>query len=145
MERFWNKVNKQAENGCWEWTASVNNKGYGWFRLDGKNRGAHRVSWMLQHGAVPGGLFVLHRCDNPSCVNPDHLWLGTNADNMRDKVEKGRAPALPGESNGQAKLTEADVIAIRADHRSLRAIAAEYGVSHALIGYIKRGDHWSHI
>jgi hypothetical protein len=149
MERFWSKVNKQAENGCWEWTASKRGRGYGQFKLDGTMATAHRVSWMLEHGPIPAGegyhgTCVLHRCDNPPCVNPDHLFLGTNADNMRDMAEKGRQDAA-GESNGRAKLTEADVHAIRADNRSPRAIAAEYGVSQNQISLIKNRKRWTHI
>jgi len=142
MERFYNKVNKQAENGCWTWTASCFHRGYGQFKLGGTMKSAHRVSWMFEHGPIPAGLHVLHRCDNRRCVNPDHLWLGTHADNMRDKAEKGRAA---GESHPNAKLTEADVHAIRADKRSQRAIAAEYGVSISQIGFIKNRKRWSHI
>ena len=147
MERFWNKVNKQAENGCWEWVAGRFSAGYGGFGLDGKMKYAHRVSWMFEHGPIPDGLFVLHKCDNPSCVNPAHLFLGTHADNMRDKAEKGRAVGIPqpGESHGSAKLTEADVLAIRSDNRIGRVIAAEYGVSREQIWRIKRRENWTHI
>ena len=149
MQRFWNKVNKQ-ENGCWEWTASERDgggRGYGGFWLDGKWRKAHRASWILEHGAIPVGLHVLHHCDNPPCVNPDHLWLGTHADNVRDMHAKGRAASnpQPGESNGHAKLTEADVLAIRADSRYHRVIADEYGVTQPLISLIKNRKRWSHI
>ena len=148
MERFWNKVNKHAENGCWEWAAGpCGHWGYGGFTIDGRSMYAHRVSWMFEHGPIPDGLYVLHKCDNPPCVNPDHLFLGTHTDNMRDMVEKGRARggSLPGESNGQAKLTEADVLAIRADKRTQQAIADEYGVSRRAIGYIKNRKTWTHI
>ena len=145
MERFWNKVNKQAENGCWEWAAYRIRGGYGQFKLDGTMELAHRTSWMFEHGPIPAGLLVLHHCDNPSCVNPAHLFLGTQADNMRDKAEKGRASRLPGESNGMAKLTEADVHAIRSDNRSQRTIAADYGVGKTMIGDIKNRKNWTHI
>jgi hypothetical protein len=146
MQRFWNKVNKQ-ENGCWEWTAHLNTNDYGQFKLDGKLQLAHRASWMFEHGPISDGMHVLHHCDNPSCVNPAHLFLGTHADNMRDMAEKGRAARnpQPGESNGSAKLTEADVLAIRSDKRSQRAIAAEYGVGHSAISLIKNRKVWTHI
>lgn len=90
-ERFWEKVRKS--DGCWEWTGSRNAAGYG--KLSEGAAGsprlrAHRVSWELANGPVPAGLWVLHRCDNPPCVRPDHLWLGTRLDNMQDCARKGR-------------------------------------------------------
>ncbi len=93
-DRFWSKV--AIGDGCWEWRARRNDSGYGQFRLDGKIQHASRVAWVLTHGAIPPETpHVLHNCpdgDNPACVRPSHLWLGTNADNVADKVAKGRAP-----------------------------------------------------
>jgi hypothetical protein len=86
--RFWAKVSKG--DGCWIWTGSRNPKGYGRLNTGNRVRLAHAISWELSHGAVPDGLWVLHRCDNPPCVRPDHLWLGTAADNTADMVAKGR-------------------------------------------------------
>lgn len=95
-ERFWLKVDRSNPDGCWLWIAAVDGKGYGLLaeKTPGSKRvrvhKAHRYSWELVHGPIFGGLFVLHRCDTPECVNPDHLFLGTHADNMRDMVAKGR-------------------------------------------------------
>jgi hypothetical protein len=91
-ERFFEKVAIIPFHDCWEWVAAKNEKGYGKFSIGTThtNLKAHRVSWMLANGSIPDGLFVCHRCDNPGCVRPDHLFLGTPKDNMIDKVRKGR-------------------------------------------------------
>ena len=90
--RFWNKVDKSAgEGSCWNWIAYKKRDGYGWFGVHRKELIlAHRYSWVLSHGAIPAGMNVLHKCDNPACVNPNHLWLGTLADNNKDMCRKGR-------------------------------------------------------
>lgn len=129
--RFWSKVHRQP-NGCWEWTASRLPRGYGRFSLGGKQVGAHRVSWELHHGAIPSGLAVLHRCDNPPCVRPDHLFLGTLVDNIRDMIRKGRDRKARGIGNGRAKLTDEEVAAIRSEvsgGRSQVSVARAFGVS----------------
>jgi len=89
MERFAEKF-VRAESGCWLWKAGMNHAGYGWFNTFGKSRLANRVSWELYCGPIPVGLKVLHHCDVPACVNPEHLFIGTDADNVRDKMQKGR-------------------------------------------------------
>lgn len=86
--RFWSHVDKSGE--CWVWTARKTTKGYGHFSYGGKNRRAHRFAWLITKGHIPNGLFVCHHCDNPSCVRPSHLFLGTHTDNMRDCAKKGR-------------------------------------------------------
>lgn len=97
MERFWKYVDKTVD--CWEWTGSLNNRGYGQFRIEGTTRPAHRVSWELTHGTIPAhdsyhGYCVCHKCDNPRCVRPGHLFLGTHRNNMDDKARKCRAGNL---------------------------------------------------
>lgn len=91
VERFWAKVRKTDD--CWLWTASADGKGYGKMLVDGKLQQAHRLSWLIHTGESPGDWHVCHKCDNPPCVRPDHLFLGTAVDNMRDMHAKGRRPA----------------------------------------------------
>lgn len=93
MKRFWAKVNKT--NGCWLWTGSRKNTGYGQWVMEKKNYLAHRYSWQIHNGDIPAGLCVCHKCDMPLCVNPDHLFLGTQAENMRDMKLKGRSQTGP--------------------------------------------------
>ncbi len=119
-QRFWSKV--QRSDGCWEWQGSLAVGGYGQIMSSRRRCFTHRASWEINVGTIPPGLHVLHRCDNPSCVRPDHLFLGSHADNMADKAAKGRAAR---ERNGNAKLSEADVIAMRFAH----VIAGVTGVS----------------
>lgn len=141
--RFWNKV--QKGEGCWEWQGSTQTFGYG-VVSDGKQRrphSAHRLAWELTHGPITDGLWVLHRCDNPPCVRPDHLFLGTPQDNSSDMVNKGRMRT--GERSPSSKLTESIVRAVRERHaagETQESIALDYGVTRAAIGYIVRGDTW---
>jgi hypothetical protein len=133
--------------GCIEWTGT-RNRGYGYIRRDGKTIRAHRLAYELKHGPIPKGLYVCHRCDNRSCCNTDHHFLGTNADNMADMVSKGRSNKLKGEEHGRAKLTEADVAEILrrlAAGEFQRVIAAAFGISRAAISKIKAGLTWTHV
>ncbi len=132
------------QSGCWVWIGSTNQDGYGLWSAHGEKR-AHRASFVLHHGVIPKGMHVLHTCDNPGCVNPDHLRLGTHQDNMADLRKKGRAYGAAGETNKAAKLTERQAIQIMSDSRSCGVIATEYGVSSATIDNIRNGKTWAHI
>jgi hypothetical protein len=144
-QRFWQHV--LLGDGCWEWTASRRGGGYGQFRPDAKtNVGAHRFSWEVMRGPIPDGLHVLHSCDNPACVNPKHLFLGTPADNLADMTAKGRrarkGPA--GERNAASKLTASQVEEIRSRFvRGNRSeLAKEFGVTVGHINKVARGYQW---
>ena len=136
MDRFWSKADKSGD--CWLWAASKTESGYGKFgwRVDGRHTmaRAHRVAWELTNGPVPTNTNVLHRCDNPSCVNPAHLFLGSQTDNMRDMIHKGRRRA----SVGNARLNDAQVERIRASNERASVLAAEHGVCVSHIHAIKR-------
>jgi hypothetical protein len=148
-DRFWKKVAKG--DGCWNWIGRRNALGYGFLKaLNGRRQvRAHRISWELHFGPIPDGLAVLHRCDNPPCVRPDHLFLGTQTDNMRDMWTKGRGRSdwttHRGAGNGRAKLSEADVLAIRASTESGVALARQYGVTKCSISAVRLQRTWRHL
>jgi len=137
-------------SGCWLWTGSLDGSGYGQIGT-GLNKPkmarAHRASWELHKGQIPEGLCVLHKCDVPSCVNPDHLFLGTFADNTHDMMEKGRwraGPLVPhyGTDHGRAKLTTEQVQHIRKKELLLREYAALYGIGTSQVWRVQRGEQW---
>ena len=133
---------------CWLWTAGQFWNGYGNFRVEGKHLKAHRVSYELFVGAIPPQLCVCHHCDEPSCVRPSHLFLGTHADNMRDREAKRRNRPKHGEANGYSKLTEPLVHEIRRRHKaghSGRSIARELGLNRYTVGDVLRGRTWGHV
>lgn len=147
--RFWEKVDRRSPDECWPWLAFRNESGYGMIRNGPMMALAHRVSHVLHRGErVPVGLQVLHHCDRRSCVNPKHLYVGTNSDNVRDKVTRGRShvpqPKKRGELHPMAKLSNAQVSEMRARatgrHGEGRALAREYGVSAALVCKILKGQ-----
>lgn len=147
--RFWRHVRKG--DGCWEWTSSYFDKGYGQFKAlaDAPPVRAHRFSWELHNGPISEGLKVLHHCDNPPCVRPDHLFLGTPADNAADRNAKGRTAvgdAVGGgwSGTGNRKLTDDDIATIRLRRdETARAIARDYGVSHTTIVRLLNGTSWN--
>lgn len=142
-ERFWAKVSLGLPDDCWEWCASTNRRGYGRFMLAGKSRGAHRVAYFLSHGDL-SKKFVLHRCDNPPCCNPAHLFLGTAQDNMDDMMKKGRhrPVALGGEDHPSAKLDWQTVEFIRSCDIPTTELARQYGVSYHTIYAVRSGANW---
>lgn len=149
-ERFWRKVRKGGPNECWVWTATTNADGYGRFyagvEQGGQLIGAHRFSWELANGRPVGELCVCHHCDNPSCVNPAHLFLGTHVDNMLDRDSKGRRPPPTGTANGRARLSESQIVEIRRFRGERHAdIAARHGVGKSTVTSILLGTTWKHV
>lgn len=151
-ERFWKKVNKSRK--CWEWTACRNERGYGQIRIGRRAVLAHRVSWIIHFGGLSPyidsliSLCVLHKCDNPRCVNPSHLFLGTQQDNVVDKVKKGRQSSPHGEESHLSKLTEEEVNKIRELYKvgtSHKTIAKKFNISESNVGAIIRRETWTHI
>lgn len=138
MERFWSKVDRSPD--CWVWTGAVNDRNrpsYGRIRIDGRTRYTHRLSWEMHHGPVPAGMEVCHTCDNPPCVRPDHLFLGTTSDNQQDACRKGR---------NRRRLNPGAVLIIRelADRGVTgRAMAPVFGVSEQTISMIVRRRTWT--
>ncbi len=130
-------------SGCMEWKFHKGTGGYGNIRVHRKSKRAHRVSYERSIGPIPKGLFVLHRCDNPPCINPDHLFLGTHTDNVQDCIDKGRW--TNGEKNGMSKLTSELVLKIRADERGLQTVADEYQISRSLVSQIRTRAIWKHL
>lgn len=153
-DRFWEKVAKTDDpSGCWVWTATKNNKGYGLLSISAAvgKRLAHRISYEIHFGRIPKGLFVLHSCDNPLCVNPTHLRIGDQTANMADAISRGRKASPPthrGERHPKAKLTAKDVRRIRkqiANGKSPIQIASELGMNKTTIYDIRNRKLWPHV
>lgn len=153
-EKFWPAVAIGGPDDCWEWTKSRSAAGYGSVTFTVPKIGtriASRAAWILTHGPIPKGMNVLHRCDNPPCCNPAHLFLGTQADNVRDMHEKGRAFTIcppQGEDHNHAKLTWADVREIRRLYRprdrefGAHVLARKFGVEPEAVRRLLRGETW---
>jgi hypothetical protein len=157
--KFWSKVDKNAPNGCWEWIGCRTGAGYGQIRISGevgqsKAVSVHVLSWEMANGLVPDGMDVLHHCDNPVCVRPEHLFLGTQHDNVQDMMQKGRYVlgvrlGNQGEKHPLHKLTEKQVLDIKkalADNScSTAELARKYGVAYMTVYSIKRGYNWKYL
>lgn len=141
LQRFWSKVRRGCGKRCWVWTAGKSG-GYGTIYISGLNRKAHRVSYLIHYGSVEDQ--VLHKCDNPSCVRPDHLFPGDQKANMMDMAAKGRSSRLRGALNGNSRLTEPIVAQIKAvlGRASQMAIAGRFGCSQQTISNIATGRGW---
>ena len=160
IARFWSKVEKLEPHQCWEWNSSKD-KGYGVTRVNGAMRKSHRLAWIIRNGSIPDGMCVCHSCDNPSCCNHGHLFLGSNQDNVRDMFSKGREARgdrhgsvthpesrLRGECSHFSRLSEVEVVKIiqRLESGERRPILArEYGVTRHTIGSIHRKETWKHL
>lgn len=154
VKRFWSFVPDRPDVGCWEWQGVRSTRGYGTMRAFGRTLRATHAAVLVTTGELPeAGKYVCHHCDNPPCVRPDHLFVGTPAENMRDCVRKGRNkfPEIPaevkarGSKHGIAKLDEDKVRAIRASPKFINDIAAEYGVCRSTISKIRTRMYWKHV
>lgn len=151
---FWSHVRRG--DGCWEWVGRKDRGGYGLAQAGSRRVRAHRAAWALANNLNPGPLLVCHACDNPPCVNPNHLWLGTFDENMADMVAKGRARtggalavarrrAPRGEDHGRAILTEEQVKEIRASHLSISKAAEAFGIGQSTVANIRQRKSWKHV
>jgi hypothetical protein len=145
-EKFWNQVDVGKNGACWIWKGKKE-QGYGKIYFKGKRRFAHRVAWELTNGSIPEGLLVLHSCDEPACVNPAHLWLGTQADNMKDMREKGRD--VHGEQSPHSRLTEEQVKEILRIHGegklNMKEISKLVDVHYNTVRRIINREDWKHV
>lgn len=144
-DRLERRAMPEPNSGCLLWLGAVNALGYGTLGVGTVTTLAHRAAWLAHRGPIPTGLFVCHKCDVPSCVNPDHLFVGTNQDNMADMAAKGRNRQPKGEKHGRAKLSADDALTIFRSQDATRFLVRRFGVSPALIRMIRRGEIWTSV
>lgn len=142
-ERIERLSKPEPNTGCWIWMGNVRSTGYGEIRINGTKTKAHRASYQAHAGKIPNGLHVLHRCDIPLCVNPDHLFIGTHKDNMDDMVKKGRQ--AKGDCNGNSTLTNEIVLAVREAQGRGVDIAKQFGITESHVSRIKNKLRWKHL
>lgn len=146
-DKLLSKISVSTTTGCWNWSAGKIKAGYGYVWDKTKNRRAHRVSYEVFNGEITEDLYVLHKCDNPSCINPEHLFLGTPKHNMEDKLQKGRGAR--GSQQGSSKLIEEDIPRIRLlckqGELSLQEIGNIFNVGYTTIHAVKSRQNWRHI
>lgn len=153
VERFARKFIPEPNSGCWLWTDALDRDGYGRIQIGCGSKKAHRVSYEIHCGPISDGELVCHRCDNPACVNPEHLFLGSNHDNVADMVRKGRSARVknprPGASNGRATLSEDQALSalhsVLVQRRSRASVARDIGVGKAAIEKLCAGKTWTHL
>jgi hypothetical protein len=144
-ERLLNKCEIATKDECWIWTGAKSTQGYGLLRVDGKLRKSHRLSHIEFIGPIPKGMMICHKCDVPACINPGHLYAGTAKDNMQDRKQRtgySQSADLSGENNGNSKLSESEVIAIRNATGYQKHIAVQFGVNQSTVCRIKSGKRW---
>lgn len=152
-ERFWEKVDRRDADDCWPWLGTKSNNGYGTFSVgsrlsgDARNVSPHRYVCELVGRTFGPGQHALHHCDNKQCVNPSHIYVGTQADNARDFLERGtrKVPDQRGEKNPRAKLSASEATEIRRSSESLRSLSARFGVSKTHVSWIKHWKSWGHL
>ena len=157
MRRFWTKVDSRGD--CWLWTGGQRGNGYGCFKVNGKVLSAHRVSWVIKHGEIPTGKLILHKCNNRSCVNPKHLYVGTHKDNVADAIRAGTHyfakksyfntnSARKGTENGSSKLDNIkvrDIRMLRKEGMGCRELGRLYSVDHSIISEVVNHKIWKHV
>ena len=147
-ETFWDKVDWEAETECWLWTGAKLPHGYGTVCLNRQRLYAHRYAWAFVNGPIPKGLNILHKCDVPACINPDHLYAGTQRENLIDCIRRGRANRVRGSAHGQSKLTEDQVLELRKERTkglSYAKLGKHFGISETQARSIVLGTWWKHL
>lgn len=147
-KKFWSLVDRRSDGECWNWLGYYIKDGYGRIKIHGKNILAHRLAYTLTYGKIPDGMLVCHTCDNRACINPSHLFIGTDLDNSRDMYSKGREVILVGEDQGNSKLTSYQVMLIRQlvdSGSSYAELGRRFNVNETTIGNIAKRKTWKHL